>query len=334
MKLLYVIPANRTEDGLKMSTFIRTEVAAVKSLIPDTEIYYFTERRSIKGFRKSLKALKAKIAEFHPDIIHVHYGSTTALLVAQASGTIPWVITFGGSDLLGHPNKGFYWRVRESFAVGLSKYAAGRANGIICVSRNLEEAVPEKDKRKVRLIPRGVNTLFFMPLDQEEERRKLGWDVEKRYILFSMPRANADVKNMPLAEKVIAQLNQKGPEEFVLVPLTGKTPEFVRSAMNASDLLLVTSLHEGSPNIVKESMACNLPVVSVNCGDVKERLRNVKNSYVSEAYDAEELSGLIRNVLASGERSNGRQALDSDGISVEIVSKKIVNAYQEITRKS
>ena len=330
MKVLFVIPANKSENGLKISTFLETELNVVKQKVTNSEVFHFIERRSLSGYRSSKKKLMKIIQSFEPDIIHVHYGSTTALLVARSAGVIPWILTLGGSDILGHPNKGIYWRIRESFTIGLSRFAVQFADRIICVSENLSKALPAGLNSKVCLIPRGVDTNFFSPLPKGVEREKLNWDSKKIYVIFSMPRVYAEVKNLPLAEKVVRILQSEINEEVVFFPLTGRSSEFVRSAMNAADLLLVTSLHEGSPNIVKESMACNLPIVSVNCGDVKLRLRDVHNCFVSSAYDAQKLSEYCKKVLISKDRTNGHAVLESDGISIQIISDKIIDLYREV----
>src|SRR5690606_31789373 len=93
-----------------------------------------------------------------------------------------------------------------------------------------------------------------------------------------------------------------------------KSKEEVLNMLNGANALLVTSLHEGSPNIVKEAMACNLPIVSVNCGDVSERLNGVKNCSVVDKYDAELLANELNEILNRRERSNGREKLFEDRI--------------------
>ena len=44
----------------------------------------------------------------------------------------------------------------------------------------------------------------------------------------------------------------------------------------------MTSKSEGSPQIVKEALACNLPIVSTNTGDASVRLKSAKNCFISK----------------------------------------------------
>ncbi len=331
MKVLYIFPANLKDEKITHSTFFTTEMEGLKTNVDELSVFHFIDRKSISGFFRTLKELNKRILAFNPDVIHVHYGSTTGLLVHLAKKKCPWIITFGGSELLGHPNKGIYWRVREFWAVKLSHIAANNANKIICVSQNLKNALSVKNQQKAILIPRGINIDLFQVTDKLEARNKIAWDLNKKYVIFSLPRLNAGVKNLPLAKKTIEALEADFDVELFV--MNNIPQDYIKDAMSAADAILVTSLHEGSPNIVKEAMACNLPVVSVNCGDVKERLVHVKPSIVVDSYSEQELAQGLRYVFNEGKKSNGRQILIDDGIDYLTTAKKIVSIYNEVKQK-
>jgi glycosyltransferase involved in cell wall biosynthesis len=103
--------------------------------------------------------------------------------------------------------------------------------------------------------------------------------------------------------------------------------------LNAADCLLVTSLHEGSPNIVKEAMACNLPVVSVPCGDVVERLEKTYPGSI-RPYDAAALAGAIYEVLKTGRRSNGREQIVIQGLTLAKIAERLVQIYRHVQQKN
>ena len=147
------------------------------------------------------------------------------------------------------------------------------ADAITVKSENLRRALPERLRRKCIVLPDGVDLGFFAPMDRAEARSRLKWGHEP-VVLFVSAGGNRSVKNLPLAEASIHNLRCRG-YDAKLVMVSAATRHEVLWMLNAADILLVTSVHEGSPNIVKEAMACNLLVVSVPCGDVADRLVDV-----------------------------------------------------------
>jgi len=115
--------------------------------------------------------------------------------------------------------------------------------------------------------------------------------------------------------------------DIALEKIMGVPHEMMPIYLNAADVLLVTSLHEGSPNIVKEAMACNLPVVTVKCGDVSERLENVYPSRVVTSYAPRLIADAIMDVLQSKSKSNGREELKKQKLEIESFGKALVNVY-------
>lgn len=328
MKVIYIVPANIKDDGsYHYSSFLKTELFALKESLCEVKPFFFTKRNSLIGFLKSLNELNQMIKNFQPDLIHVNYGSSTSFLVLLAQKKCPWIISFGGSELLGHPNKGIIWRLREIFAKNLSKISAFYADKIICVSNNLKQELKEKTQQKVSIIPRGVNINLFINKDKIGARKELGVSNDEKVVIFSLPRLNAGVKNLELAQRTISILEKK--YKIKLIILNNYTQTEIIRFLEAGDCLLVTSKHEGSPNIVKESMCMNLPIVSVDCGDVKERLKNVSNSYISESYDEIELAKLVEKALEIG-MSNGREIIIKDGIDLNSTTNKIINIYSNI----
>jgi len=266
----------------------------------------------------------------HYDIVHAQYGSLTALIAFLGRKGRPLIISFGGSDLLGSSGKGFNWMVRNWITRNLGLLAAHRCNKIIVKSESLKMNLPEDLHGLVAIIPNGVDLNVFYPRDKREVRTKLGWKLDDFYVLFTPSRANnVLVKNLPLANAVIDLVREKVNNvylEFIL----DKAPEQVATLMNGADCLLLTSLHEGSPNVIKEAMACNLPIVTVNVGDVYERLKEVLNSYVIDSYEKELLSEKVITLLNKHTRTNGLEQLKKQNLTSEDVAKKIWNVYNEV----
>jgi glycosyltransferase involved in cell wall biosynthesis len=153
--------------------------------------------------------------------------------------------------------------------------------------------------------------------------------LQEKIVLFNASIGKSQhVKNPALARETIDLLAGTDPAVSLHV-MSGASTEEVVWMLNAADCLLVTSLHEGAPKIVQEAMACNLPVVSVPCGDVPERLTGVYPGGIA-SYDVAELAGLVREVLDGENRSNGREQAMQQGLSITTYAEKAIQTYLEL----
>jgi glycosyltransferase involved in cell wall biosynthesis len=185
---------------------------------------------------------------------------------------------------------------------------------------------------KAHIVPNGVDLQVFRPMDSREARAALGWPENKRYVLFpSCP----DIirKGFPLAEAVVMRASTHVTEPLELVSLCKVSSDQVPLYMNACDALLLTSFWEGSPNVVKEAMACNLPVVSVPVGDVTELLNGVRGCAVCPR-DVEALAQALSKVLVDMQRTDGQAAVKRKGLDLESVARKIVKIYEKVLKNS
>jgi len=207
----------------------------------------------------------------------------------------------------------------------LSNLAVFRANAIICVSDELRRALWWRRSRAV-VIPDGVDLDRFSPGSQEDARKTLGWNAVDPVVIFNGKR---DPKNKgeDLAKAAMdhvwsampnVKLNIVRNVDFALMPLYYR----------AADVLLCTSRQEGSPNVVKEALACNLPVVSVPVGDVPQRLRGVAPSAVVPR-NPHALARALKDILSSRRRSNGRELVAH--LSLQEIATQVATVYQSVT---
>jgi teichuronic acid biosynthesis glycosyltransferase TuaC len=148
------------------------------------------------------------------------------------------------------------------------------------------------------------------------------------HVLF--PANSGDpVKRPQLAQSAVDTLNRQG-LRAEMHALHGVPHHRVPVWLNASDALLLTSAHEGSPNIIKEALACNVPVVSVDVGDVRERIAGIKGCHIAPPLP-EALAAGLRQVHAGPRRVEGRGTLDE--LSLEGVAARLRAFYQAILRK-
>ncbi|MDR1652466.1 MAG: glycosyltransferase family 4 protein [Prevotellaceae bacterium] len=304
MKILIVCSIN---SG-KIAPFIAEQADFLKRA--GCRVDFFTvEGKGIKGYLQNRKKLVGKIADFQPDIVHAHYGLSG--LLANMQRRIPVVTTYHGSD------------INNAKILRFSKIAIFLSNFNIFVSE--KNILTAKVKKNYALLPCGVDTEIFFPLKNKNEiRRKLNLEAEKQYVLFSSSFDNA-VKNYDLAQKSVGKL-----KNTTLLELKGRTRTEVALLLNAVDCALLTSFTEGSPQFIKEAMACNCPIVSVDAGDVRSNLERVENCYVTDTYNSEEITLCLQKVFAANKRTNGQEKIIELCLDNKLVVNNLIEIYENI----
>lgn len=293
------------------SPFVMEQVEALKKLGVEFD-FYGVDGKGASGYLANLIPLKKKIHEFHPDLLHAHYGHSG--LLANLQRTVPVVTTYHGSDV--HT---------KGLNLSISKVTARYSAYNIFVSPWLLELSGYHGENK-SVIPCGVSTTTFFPMERAEARKQLGWDANENYVLFAGAFDN-EVKNSTLAKAAISLVpNTK------LVELRGYSREQVNLLANAANCLLMTSHREGSPVVIKEALACGTPIVSVDVGDVKEVLADVDGCFIS-TYDAKNIATHIKQALKFEGKTNGPQAIIEKGLSNDIVVKQILEIYNNVLKK-
>lgn len=323
-KIICIVPYRR--GGGKV-TFIERQVESLEKQKVDLIRFYLSPQRTLRLFFKALKKANKIIRNKNILLVHSFYGSYPAFFACVVSmiNRKPLVITFHGSDLnVTYSTDGV---IRDIVQRLLSNISALFAKRIICVSKNLLEKLWWKEENAI-IIPCGVDIGLFKPISKRTAKNLLAWPETEKVILFNQGN-KAKVKRKDIAENVISLLLQKK-IRCRLEIVTNIKYEKMPLYLNASDCLLVCSNSEGSPMIVKEALACNLPIVSVDVGDVKERIKNVSQSkIVSKNY--KEIAGVISNIFNSNKRSNGRKNLKF--LSEQEVAERIAKIYQTVDIK-
>ncbi|GJL59416.1 MAG: hypothetical protein NPIRA03_22730 [Nitrospirales bacterium] len=327
---VYMVANGNVINGIpEISTFVQSQASSMRMAGWEVFLGIVDDRTSIKGIIRNIRRLQGEVGQKKPDLVHVLYGSMTALVSYLGKRKLPLVLSFCGSDLLGVPAPSFAWRVREWVGRFIGLWVAGRSAAIIVKSNNLLQSLPKNLREKAAIIPNGVDVNFFRPIEKKEARAKLGWSQEARVVVFNPSKDhNQYVKNFNLARRTVEDLARYVPNTSLQL-IANVSAEEVLLRLNAADCLLVTSLHEGSPNIVKEAMACNLPVISVPCGDVPERLVGAFPGGVYP-YDALALSAGIQEVFKFKERSNGLEQLIAQGLTADLIAERLTQIYCKV----
>ena len=302
MKILIVASFNK---GF-FAPFILEQSAALEQL-GHTVHYFGIQGQGMWGYVKNYKCLMHTIQDYKPDVIHAHYGLSGLLATLQRR--VPVVTTFHGSD------------INNPKVLPFSKIAMRLSAFTIFVSqKNVDIARPTK---KCALLPCGVNSDNFTEVPIGEARLKLQLEDTKKYVLFAGSFSNR-VKNPELAQKAIALL-----KNVELIELKGYSREEVNYLMHAVDAALMTSHTEGSPQFVKEVMACGCPLVSVDVGDVKEVTAGVEGCYIVSR-DAEEIAEKLQIALNFKGRTHGRERIMELGLENRKVAETILTIYNHI----
>lgn len=263
------------------------------------------------GYLKNLFLLRKEIGKNRYDLIHAHFGLSGMLAVMQR--ICPVVLTFQGCD------------INRKDLRTISKIAIRFARHSIFVSNDLCDKA--RTKKNYSIIPYGVDfEETFMPLDKYECRSALKFGENERIVLFSSSFDRVE-KNYPLAKKSVELVGG-----VRLIELgKGYSTDKINKLYNACDLLLMTSIREGSPQVIKEAMACNCPIVSTDVGDVKEVIGDTEGCFIT-TFDPEDVAEKIKMAMDFGKRTNGRERIKKLGLDSNTIAKKIINVYEEILK--
>src|ERR1035437_9298849 len=223
---------------------------------------------------------------------------------------VPVITTFHGSD------------INDKSIRKFSRLASVLSNHIILVSPTFIKKI--KIKKNLSIIPCGIDLNNFYPISKNEARQKMNLDINSKIILFAGASENK-VKNFILAERAINLLNFK----VQLIELKSYTREEVNLMINGCDVALLTSISEGSPQFIKEAMACNCPIVSTDVGDVKKVFGNTKGCYItsfSPADVAEKIKTAVEFRKKTGQ-TKGRERIIELGLDSGTVADKVIAVY-------
>lgn len=257
------------------------------------------------------------------DVVHAHYGHCG--VVARMQMRTPLVISFCGADLLGTPDGTGRFTCASIWTGRAFAQLAWVVAATITKSQEMAERLPRSRRARNYVIPNGVDLGAFSRMVQCDARAKLGWNPEVPNVLFVGDPGNPR-KNFRLAREVCDELARRG-RPVKLRVATGMSHDHVSGWMSAADAMLFPSLSEGSPNVVKEAMAAELPIVSAPVGDVPERLEGVEGCFVVDR-EPDAMADALRAALDHGRAPQARNAVE--GISLERVAGRVLAVYEAV----
>jgi teichuronic acid biosynthesis glycosyltransferase TuaC len=307
MKVLIVCSYN---SG-KISPFIKEQADVLQK--KGMEVSYFQIKgKGIIGYLRNLPSYRKALQEFKPEVIHAHYGFSG--LFANLQRIVPVITTFHGSDI----NE----RLLRPFSF-LAMLLSGHS---IFVSKELAAIL--HFKRLYSVIACGIDTETFFPADKTEARIRMNLPIKRTLVLFSSS-ASYHVKNFPLAKAATDKIGA------YLIKLEGYTRDQVCTLLNACDVALMTSYSEGSPQFIKEAMACNCPIVSTKVGNVEWLLGETEGCYLT-SFEVDDVSSKLSTALQFSEktgRTTGRNRMIDLKLYNDTLADKIIEIYNSVLRK-
>lgn len=306
MKVLFVSSGNK-KGGISPIVFSQGE--SLKHVGASVE-YYSIDAKGIRGYLKHLIPLSKVIRKGNFDIIHAHYSLCGFLATLASPISSKMVVSLMGS-FKAYTLKYYLIRI-------LAKY---RWKAVIVKSKRMQEQI---GLQKPFLIPNGVQlSRFENQLNREELKAELNVSKNDKLVIF-VSNPERPEKNYKLCEDIVKKLNDTNVK---LIAVFNKTPSEVAEYMQIADVLMLTSLSEGSPNVIKEAMAACCPIVTTNVGDVEYLLEGLEGTYIMKTFNAEEGASLLRYALDFNKKTDGVNRLKKLGLTSEEVANRIINLY-------
>jgi glycosyltransferase involved in cell wall biosynthesis len=232
------------------------------------------------------------------------------------------VVTYHGSDLMGEINARGKRTFLSRLTVAAGQVLAQSVDAVIV--QNEAMAAKLNRKKDVYVIPCEIDIDVFQPHPREDARARLALDPQKKYLLFAA-NPNVAVKRFPLAKQVADRLHEQDPT-VELVVACREPQDRLALLMSACDALIFPSYQEGSPNLVKQAMACNLPIVATDVGDVREVIGNTPGCYVAKP-EVDDFTERLKEILRSRGRTNGRERVLQ--FSGPAMTQRLIHVYEK-----
>ena len=311
MKVLVVTNMYPTQDAPCGGVFIKEQVEALREEGVKVDVLLVPGWRNKFNYIMGFFRLWGRLLTHRYDLIHAHY--VFSGIIARAQFLYPVVLTHHGLETFTT-----WQRIPSRLIIPI-------VDRVILVS--------EEQKKKLRceeadVIPCGIDFDLFKPGTKDKARAELNLPMEKKLVLW-LWGSNRPEKRFDIAQAAVALARDKDPA-IELIRVSDRPHELVPEFMNACDALVLVSNGEGSPMVIKEAMACNLPIVSVPVGDVPEVIKGTDGCYLCSQDPADVAEKLLMAVNRPN-RTNGREKIRNMDRSV--IAKRIMAVYQEVIRE-
>jgi glycosyltransferase involved in cell wall biosynthesis len=321
MKILFVSSGTSTKG---ISPIVKKQGESLS--LQNIDLHYFLiSQPGLKGYVKAIIYLRKYLHKNKFDIIHAHYG-LSGLVALLAKRKEKLLVSFMGDDLIGsHAFDGaftLFGKILKILNIILTNVVYDHA----IVKSN--QMLMKLEHAKTTLVPNGVDLSLFKPMDKSAAMNLLQLNQNEKIILFASNPSRSE-KNYTLCKQAVEFINLRN---IRLLTISEVSQEELVLYYNAADVLVLSSFHEGSPNVIKEAMACNCPIVSTDVGDVKWLIGNTEGCFLS-SFDTKDFAAKINDALNYGKRcgrTTGRARILELSLDSESVAKIIIDIYKKL----
>ena len=306
----------------EFGTFVRTQFESLERAGLDMELLVLDGRNRKLIYPKGVLQLRSRLSRSPVDLVHAHYSYVG--VVARTQWKVPVVLTYHGSDLLGSPGvNGRRSRASRLIAAGGGLFARF-VDAVIVQTVEMAARLRRPD---VHVIPHEIDFDTFQPVERGRARELLGLDPDRPYVLFAC-NPGLHNKNFPLAQAAVELVRRSKPEVELIVVHREPQPRLALY-MSACDVLSFPSWQEGSPNVVKQAMACGLPIVATDVGDIASLIGTTPGCHLA-APTPEAFATPLAEELSLRRRTDGRRAVGH--LTKERVAAQVLKVYEAVLR--
>jgi len=301
-------------------SFVQDQLESLRPWGVYYDVLFVNGRQSRWNYLFGIGEVRRRLRAKNYDLIHAHFGLSG--WVARFQLRVPLVITFHGDDVLGRPATDGHITPAGRFFQASSYLLAPLASAVIVQNRQMRRALGSES---AQIIPCGIDLELFRPMDHLAARREAGLDPEKKYVLFPY-NPEEQRKRFDFIAAAVAKAKALLPQLEIL-QVSKKPHSAMPLYMNAADVFVMASMIEGSPLALREAMATNLPVISVDVGDAADLIFESDGNYIVPR-EVDAVAEKIVALCRCGERSRGRERLIP--YSVPATAKKILEVYSRV----
>lgn len=310
IRILVITNCYPTEKNPGDTPCIKDQVSALGELGLQIDLLYINRERKINYFKAIEKVFRLNLSKNKYHLIHAYYGYCGLIALFQCK--VPVVVTFRGSDLLSRKEQ---W---------LGRLIARLSDGVIVMNEEMKKISGRND---TEIIPFGVNTAIFKPYPLAQAREELHLSMKKKYVLFPYDPKRSE-KRFDLINGAVKLLCTRGYDIEILI-IFNQSRSIIAKYMNAANGMIIASDYEGSPMAVREALACGLPVISVDVGDIKNLISSIPHCYITKQ-DTEYIASTFEKVIVDNERIREKVLTK---YNVEFYSRKVVDLYSKVLNK-